>query len=271
MNNVSKVTEVTFSSNEAITLSSAFVTFTQGATVYLETPIAQVDITKLVVNVPAGTFDEGIAPIVVTATFVDGAANTTDFTGQIVVDTIAPAAVTGLVATTDAAGHVTLTWTNPTVGTYTGLRVVRVGDFTATLLVSATTFTDLTTEKGKTYQYVVVVADDAGNETNTPQLTVAVPAAEVVAAAVSDSTDYSVPETNTNKEEVKADTSTNETPAATNEDSGFPAWGIMVLLVLAAVGGYLIWSQKPEPVVAPVAPKKKSSPSAGSGSSTKKK
>jgi len=178
-----------------------------------------------------------------------------DTTAPIVTTTVAPAAVTGLTTLVDSQGHVTLSWTNPTAGTYTGIRVYRVGEFYVDLDPSATTYTDLTAEKGKTYQYVVTVVNADGVTTSTPQITVAVPAA-VVAAAVSDSF---APEATEVTAEVKADTAADETPL-TKDEKGFPTWGIILLLILAAVGAYLIWSQNPAPVAAPVIAKTKDEP-----------
>jgi len=231
------------------------VSFKQGTKVYSGTPAAQIIPNILVVQIPADTFVSGVTPIDVTAVFVDSVSNESSFTGQILLDTVAPAAVSGITTLVDSAGHVTISWTNPTAGTYTKLRLVRVGDFSVVLDSSATSYTDLTTEQGKTYQYVVVVGDDAGNETNTPQVTVSVPAA-VVAAAVSDTNDYVAPETNT--EEVKAaDEVTADDSDTEDENKGFPTWGIILLLILAAVGGYLIWTQGPETAVAPAPETKK--------------
>jgi hypothetical protein len=175
-------------------------------------------------------------------------------TTTVMASPVAPAAVTDLVVTIGANGQVTLTWVNPPAGTYSGLRVYRVGDFYVDLPAGTTTFTDLTAVGGKTYQYVVMVLNEQGNSTSTPQVTVAVPV--VVAAAVSDSF---TPQADASTPEVKADTAVTEPEAQNSDDNGFPVWGIVLLVILAAVGAYLIWSQKPEPVVAPVEPKKKTS------------
>lgn len=186
-------------------------------------------------------------------------------------DPLAPAAITGLAATTDAAGHVSLTWVNPNItGTFTTLRIVRNGTMSVMLDPTATSFLDLTTVPGGTYQYVVIVGDAAGNETATSQVTVSVPAA-VIAAAVSDSTGF-ISETTTPSDdgtEVKADTTSDTaTPKTDSKDEGFPVWGIILLLILAAVGGYLIWNQAPvTPNTTPVAESKKKN----SNTKTKKK
>jgi hypothetical protein len=215
------------------------------------------------------TGDNQTIKVFVTATDTRGNTKTAVYTAadfSFIVDTVAPTAITDIVATIDAEGHVTLSWTNPPIGTYTNLRIVRVGDFSTTLDLAATSFTDLTTEKGKTYLYVLVVGDEAGNETNTPQVTVTVPVAVVVAAAVSDTTNYVAPETNTNTKEEEIKANTDEPAVSTTEEEnetedGFPAWGILILIMLAAVGGYLIWSQQPEQEVTPtVQPSKKSTP-----------
>ena len=235
-----KAIEVTFSANEPIVLSSSNVTFTQGTKVYPGTPATQTDPTRLVVYIPADSFDVGVTPIDVVATFSDISGNLTPFVGQIQVDTIAPAAVTGVTTLVNADGTVTLSWVNPPAGTFSTLRIVRVGDFTVTLDPSATSYTDATTVKGQTYQYVIVVGDEAGNETTTAPVSVTVPA-PVVASAISDTTTPAPTNTNTTPA-VKA--STTDT-SKTDNKPGFPAWGIILLVILALVGGYLIWNQKP--------------------------
>jgi len=268
-----KVTDVTKAVTLNVKSDKLLATTATGYDITIETvqgtdaPVAQtvnpsadgVNFTSTIAGLKAG--DDQLIKVFVSATDAHGNTKTAVYTVadfSFTVDTVAPAAVTGITTIVDASGHVTISWTNPPAGTYTKLRIVRVGDFTVTLDPTATSYTDLTTEQGKTYQYVIVVGDGAGNETTTPQVTVAVPAA-VVAAAVSDTTSYVAPSTTT--EEVKAaDEDTTETPATT-EENGFPAWGIIILVLLAAVGAYLIWSQKPEEVVAPAPkPKKNSTP-----------
>jgi len=181
---------------------------------------------------------------------------------------VVPATVTDLVSSVDADGHVTLTWTNPPAGTFTSIRVYREGDFYIDLPATSTRYTDMSTERGVTYNYVVRTINSVGNFANTSQLPVTVPAATpVVATAFTDSSntwaaDYVAPETNTNNEEVKAQTAETDEPIEEKKD-GFPTWGIIMLLILAAVGGYLIWNQNPAP--APVVGKTKT------GTTTKKK
>jgi len=246
-----KTIEVTFTGNEPIVLNSTDVTLTQGTKVFSGKPATQTDPTKLVVYTTANFFDGGVTPINVAATFADYSGNLTPFTGQIKVDTIAPAAVTGVTSLVNADGSVTISWVNPPAGTFSGVRLVRVGDFTVSLSATVETFTDNTTQKGNTYSYSIVTFDEAGNETAISAFTVTVPA-PVVAAAVSDTTSYVAPtDTNTNTgtdTAVKANV-TNDDKAST-DDSGFPVWGIILLIILALVGGYLIWNQKPalEPV-----------------------
>lgn len=193
-----------------------------------------------------------------------GTVNSTSTTG--VTAPVAPAAVTGLTTFVDADGHVTLSWTNPTAGTFSNIRVYRVGEFYVDLGASSSSYTDTTTEKGQTYEYVVMVINADGLTNSTPQITVAVPAANVVAAAVSDTTSYyNAPEEASNEVDVKATVDQTKEEPKVEDENGFPTWGILLLLILAAVGGYLIWSQKPAEEVAP------NTRSTGSGSSTKKK
>jgi len=242
VNDVAKEIVVTFTGNESISLSSSFVVFTQGSKTYSGVAVTpQVDPTKVVVIVPADQFDPGVSPITVAATFKDLVGNVAaPFTARIEVDTIAPAAVTGVTTLVNADGTVTLSWVNPPAGTFSTLRIVRVGDFTVTLDPSATSYTDATTVKGQTYQYVIVVGDEAGNETTTAPVSVTVPA-PVVASAISDTTTPAPTNTNTTPAVNASTTDTSKT----DNKPGFPAWGIILLVILALVGGYLIWNQKP--------------------------
>jgi hypothetical protein len=258
VNDVKKVVEVAFMGNEEIKISGGTnIVFTQGSLTYTGVAV-QASPTVIAVTIPADTFVAGVTPIDVTATFVDVALNETLFASQITVDSEAPFAVTNLTSTIDANGHVTLSWVNPGVGTYSTLRIVREGDFTVSLDPTATTFTDLTTERGQSYTYVVVVGDEAGNETGTTPMLVSIPAA-VVATTLSDTYVYAPVAENLVEEDVKAQITEEDTDLTDEEDNdeGLPFWGVLLLVFLAAVGAYLIWNQKPAPVVAPVATKKK--------------
>lgn len=193
------------------------------------------------------------------------------------VDTTAPDSVTNLTPTFDALGHVTLTWINPTTS-YSKLEVYRLdGGIVQELAKGVTTYTDNTTELGLTYSYLVAVFDEAGNYNNGTTVSVR---PVTIAAAVSDSTTY-VPIDTTNTDtntdtgtdtSVKAEITNDTTNNDAKDDSGFPVWGIILLVILALVGGYLIWNQKPalEPIVT-VETKKNNTRSTGSRSTTKKK
>jgi len=168
-----------------------------------------------------------------------------------IVDAAAPAGVTNLSAKVNDTNHVVLNWTNPAAGIYAGLKILRDGAFLVTLDKSATTFTDLTVERGQTYSYEVVAFDEAGNETGTIPVSITITVPEpvsnlVASAAISDSGEQLV---SSEPKEIKS----NETIDLNNKDKekekenkkGLPFWGILLLIILALVGGYLLYTQKP--------------------------
>jgi hypothetical protein len=189
---------------------------------------------------------------------------------EVKVDTVAPLAVKDLKATVAESGIVTLNWTNPENNTDIDyIEVRRDGVFVSTLPATTNSFVDSSTEKGKTYYYEIVLVDKAGNKTVTPRFDVLVPA-PVVAAAVSDTVATTPAAANQDAGEVKAETAEDKSSEENKEEekSEFPVWGIVLLLVLLAVGGYLYWSQKPA-TIASVAPK--AAPAKKSKPKTKKK
>jgi hypothetical protein len=210
---------------------------------------------------PADFFKGATSEIVVSYVGTDVAGNQTAVqTVTIKVDITAPDAVKGLTTFINTDGSVTISWINPPAGTFKGLYVLRDGVIIATLGTNQTTFTDNTTVLGQVYSYSIVAFDEALNTTAlSPTASVSIPA-PVVAAAVSDTNSYVAPtDTNTNTgtdTAVKANVTHDD--KANSDNSGFPLWGIILLVILALVGGYLIWNQKPalEPV-APVETKKK--------------
>lgn len=171
----------------------------------------------------------------------------------------APSRVENLITLINSDGTVTLSWDIPLSGLFTGFRVLRDGiNISGDLGPNQTTFTDNNTVRGQTYYYsVVTINANTGLTYTLSAKPVSVPAA-VVTAFTDDSTwaaDYVTPETNPVAEDVKAQTTEETQNDDTNKDNGFPVWGIILLIILAAVGGYLIWNQKP--VVPPVDTKKK--------------
>jgi len=260
VNDVKKAIEVTFTGNEDIKLKSTTnIEFTQDSVVYTGIAV-QVNPAVISVTIPADTFVAGVAPIYVSATFTDVVLNEKVFADQIKVDTVAPDPVTNLTPTFDALGHVTLTWINPTTS-YSKLVVYRLdGGIVQELAKGVTTYTDNTTELGLTYSYLVAVFDEAGNSNNGTSVSVR---PVTIVAATSDNSNFAMDtsnvdtniNTNTPTEEVKADTTEGNNTAADNKNE-FPIWGIILLLILAAIGGYLIWNQKPVVEPAPKAKKK---------------
>jgi hypothetical protein len=254
VNNVTKAIVVTFTGNENMTLvTGSDVKFTQGLVSYIVADTASnvtQSLNQVVVTIPGSTFTAGTTPIDVDAQFVDTVGNVTvpDFTGQIQVDTIAPLAVTNLVATVDDQGFVVLSWTDPAAGTYVGLEVKRDGAHLASLAAGTTTYTDTTAVAGQTYSYTVSPYDEAGNETTSTPVVVSVPSNQI-AAAVSDN---NAAATTTTPAAAKPAEKKTE-PAKSNENE-FPWWGIVILIILAIIGGWLIYSQKPAQAAAPNVP-----------------
>lgn len=208
----------------------------------------------------AGDIDKYIK---VVATGTEGYTGTVTSPATTIIKAIpAPAGVENLKAVVNSDGTVTLSWNQPLTGPFTGFRVLRDGvDISGVLGSDQRTFTDYNTVRGQTYNYSVVTIDANTGLTNTlSAVPVSIPAA-VVATAFTDNSntwaaDYVTPETNPVAEDVKAADVAPDTTPATTDDNSFPTWGIIILLILAAVGGYLIWSQGPQET-APVVGKKK--------------
>jgi hypothetical protein len=276
---LNKDLEVTFNSlskfklsNLNYSLNGVFYAPQPGVTV---TPSVDSDLFELkhILTIPAGYFQstDVINKISIAYVATDEMGNSTSAASyEIKVDTVAPLAVTGLKADVAESGVVTLSWINPVNNTDIDyIEVRRDGVFVSTLPATSSTFVDSSTEKGKTYYYEIVLVDKAGNKTVTPRLDVVVPA-PVVAAAVSDSVAVTPATSTQDSGEVKAETAEDKSNEENKEEekSEFPVWGIVLLLVLLAVGGYLYWSQKPA-TIASVAPK--AAPVKKAKSKTKKK
>lgn len=198
------------------------------------------------------------------------AVGTTPYTGTVISNpttvvptAVAPSKVENPTALVNPDGTVTFSWEKPLTGSYTGYRIQRDGiAISLDLQSNQLTYTDNNVVRGQTYVYSIVTIDAKTGLTYTlsPFAGITIPS-PVVAAAFSDNTtwaaDYVAPETNTNTPEVKAQTTETVEGPKNDTKQGFPVWGIILLLILAAVGGYLIWSQKPAPVAAPVAKTKK--------------
>ena len=214
----------------------------------------------------------------VVATGTGGYIGTVTSTQTAVIAAIpAPSRVENLTMLLNPDYTVTLSWDKPLSGSFTGFRVIRNGvNISGDIKPNQTTFTDNNTVRGETYSYSVVTLDSNTGLTSTlpPTRSITIPA-PVVAAAVSDAYSYAPADTSTNTDtslgadnEVQANVT--EDKQTTDDQSGFPIWGIILLVILALVGSYLIWNQKPaaEPIVRV---ETKNTRSTGSGSTTKKK
>ena len=181
--------------------------------------------------------------------------------------TVAPTMVQNFVVSIDGSGNVILSWTNPSGSTYAGIRVLRDGAPLVSLDPSATSFVDLTAEKGKTYFYQIAVFDSASNESITTPFYVSVPVPPsnlIASAGISDSGEITSAAASDSKE-VKGDDKIDlgKTDDNKKEDENLPWWGIILLIVLVLVGAYLLFTQRPKnepPRPEPVMTKPKSTP-----------
>jgi hypothetical protein len=188
---------------------------------------------------------------------------------------IPPAPVTNLTGTINGSGNPVISWTNPDPTTYAGLQLWRDGSYLTTLGSTDTSFTDTTAQPGTTHTYDVVVLDLAGNVTHvTDPITITDPIPAPVAAAnttispasnqvasagISDNTTPSTPaKTTTSSTKTNgSNNKKNDTSSDSDSNTGLPLWGILFLIILAGVGGYLFYSQSPKSVVVPPAPVKR--------------
>ena len=185
---------------------------------------------------------------------------------------IPPAPVTNLTGTINGSGNPVISWTNPDPTTYAGLQLWRDGSYLTTLGSTDTSFTDTTAQPGTTHTYDVVVLDLAGNVTHvTDPITITDPIPAPVAAAnttispasnqvasagISDHTTPSTPDqtTTSSTKTNGSNNKKNDTSSDSDSNTGLPLWGILFLIILAGVGGYLFYSQSPKSVVVPPAP-----------------
>ena len=207
--------------------------------------------------------EDKISLVVAAGTYEDmaGNKNTTD-TYSITYDVTAPAAVSGLTVGLNSGGYPTISWVNPPVGTYAGLKVLRDGVFLVTLDPTATSFTDLSAARGTTYTYEVVAFDSAGNPPNgttvapvvitTPLAAPAVTTSyKIASAAISDSEPQISQATTSNPTNQDVKANENKNTETKDDSNGLPTWGIIFLFILAGIGGYLVYTQKPKPVSGP--------------------
>ena len=214
------------------------------------------------------TLDEG--KYIVIAKAKDANCNRAEVTSELEVDITAPMKASGLKADY-LNGKVVLSWANPTEE-YAGLKIVKVSDNDTSEIVltdkTAISFSDENVVPGKSYSYKVVVMDRAGNSSVSDPATVFIPVPpvkksvttsnvtsnQIASAAISDSAAATISaddNTPAETEEVKAE----ETKDEDNEE-GLPFWGLLLLILLAGVGAYLFYAQKPKEMP-PVAAKNK--------------
>ena len=273
VNNLNNAVHLNITANEKIEVGTLVVSTQQGtATPISQTTISTIDNKNFVVTV-SGLLDgdNQLIKVFVGGSDMYGNSKAIELAKEdfsFVLDTKALDAVTNLTATYSAAsGSVTLSWTNPT-SDYLYVQVLRDSlPISVQLDKTTTSYTDYYTVRGKTYSYNVFVIDAFGNKIGTAPVSVTIPPAKtaVVASGVSDSYSYgyasvSAPDeavvsteavdteaTDEDSKEVKADdVATGEDDSNTASEKDFPTWGIIALIFLLALGGYLFWVQKPE-------------------------
>ncbi len=216
---------------------------------------------ELAVTSPLTELDH---PITVTAT--DNAKNKGTATGDINIDLTAPGEVTNFTATTTSSS-VTLTWTNPDTtkagnDDFAKVNIYRSSDGGAEALIATktksedTNFVDTDVKSGTTYTYTITTVDAAGNESKgiSQKVTVLSPVIQAAAITPVSNETYGQDTGGSSQGEVKAATINpdNQKPAdnsqktETKDKKSIPLWGIIFLLVLAGVGGYLFYVQNPQ-------------------------
>lgn len=246
VNDASKYTKVTFTSNEMFGLAGTGISFAQaGKITELDVPAdaPRIDGKTLSFTVPKDKFS-GKEKIVITANFKDEVGNETGSKAyELVPDVTAPLSVTGLSAKINPDNTITVSWENPNdPKDYDKIIVYRNDVPVYVLDKGVNVFGDVDTQPGKTYTYKIALVDAAGNTTETTGTSVSVPEVKVAAVA----SDSFVPVSNTQSEvkpaeqEVKAETTENENKNQENDKkNSLPLWGLLLLVVLALVGGYL--------------------------------
>lgn len=191
---------------------------------------------------------------------------------SITLKTVAPPAVTGVTATPVSNG-VQLTWVNPTdTSSYEGLKIVRTNGSNVVVFMlpdkTASSYLDTSAVKGVSYTYAVIAYDAAGNSTFSVPYIITYPADEevvapasneIASAAISDSAASTEDNSLGDKLKDIKGSDINPDEDEKTEDNGLPFWGLMLLLILAGVGAYLFWIQKPAAATAtPAKPATKS-------------
>lgn len=190
----------------------------------------------------------------------DLAGNEGEGNGEFTLDNVAPGNVTDLESDSGDA-TVELTWVNPVTvnDDFAGVMISRTdsdGNEEVFNPGNVTGFTDTGLTNGEIYTYDVYPLDISGNigEKATVQGS---PVAPVVASiAIVPVPDPVVTSTITTeqfpveegeiKAEIKEDEDRDSKDVEVKDDRKLPVWGILFLLILAAIGGYLFYVQNPE-------------------------
>lgn len=174
-------------------------------------------------------------------------------------DVIAPAKVTTFYAAT-GDGFVDLHWTVSDSVDLAGVKVYRslvaeeLGELIATVVKDFDFYSDNTVSNGQLYYYSVKASDLAGNLSEASILSVTPRAAELVASA-----SIATPKVSAKKPAGQA-VAPKEVKAAASEEkqdqkvdskkNNLPVIGLIVLFLLAIVGGYLLYLQDPKMITA---------------------
>lgn len=183
---------------------------------------------------------------------MDLAGNSGTGNSSFTLDNVAPGKVADLKAVA-GDGKIDLSWTNPTDADLANIQIIRNGTVLATLAKTVTTYSDTAVTNGTAYTYDVYAIDTAGNRSEKVSVNVTPVAPVVTAVATSEVTSAITTETikPADEGEIKAEVkeAEEEEPkkdTEVKEDKKIPVWGILFLLILAAIGGYLFYVQNPE-------------------------
>lgn len=158
--------------------------------------------------------------------------------------------------------YVDLYWVNPIDEDFAGVKIYRssqdgqLGEEQALIKGGQSSFTDNAVLPGLTYYYTVVAIDELGNESETKTLTLSTHLIEtvttvkpIVKASQVSVEEYSVPfDSSKPKKEVKAVTKEEPSKESTTEQkevNNIPGWGLVLLVIIALLGLYLLYQQYP--------------------------
>lgn len=186
---------------------------------------------------------------------LDLAGNKGSVKGLIKIDKVAPGKVTDLTAISGNA-KADLKWTNPADTDLSNIQIFRDGTLIKTLDLTENMYSDTSLINGKEYTYDVYALDISGNKSEkvTAKATPKAPALSFISTAEAAPSETSTITTEqlkpAEKGEIKADTTQKEDTkegqgTEVKNDKKIPVWGIIFLLILAAIGGYLFYVQNP--------------------------